>query len=394
MKQFVFMLLSVYASSSAVFPDYDKAEFEFSYGFRDPRLYGNDKHIDKILADPSMKPADFSRALTYLCQAMGKSAYTKFEDDQKKYCIPIAEKLLAKGAKINTVNKADTALRSSMRSHSVVYFDYLIKKGADPNLANADGETPLMYAVYLEPYSSYNFITHVSECHFTEALLKAGAKVNAKDKKGRTALHVAAAGGGRDAADRLIKHRAALDAKDKDGLTPIQIAQIENKDALVRDLKSAGAKETPLPAKYQAKRQKNAEDKKKSDAAAEVAEAKEKVRKKSEANELYANELRGLKARLDAKAAEIQRVEAEMSAIGWSSPSFSGKTVTGYKCDVNNQNCRATDQGGGETGSSYWRRSDNEQKKRSLERQHSILVNEYDSLVYKYNEILKKMQQP
>ncbi|HNE20939.1 MAG TPA: ankyrin repeat domain-containing protein, partial [Turneriella sp.] len=245
--------------------------------------------------DPAMKPADYSRALTYLCKAMGKFYMTNFEEDQKKYCIEVAEKLRAKGAQINTVNKQETALLSSIGQLQEVYFDYLMKNGADPNLANTDGETPLMKAVYKEPYAQRSFTKKTNERYFTESLLKAGAKINAKSKNGRTALHVVAYWGHSQAADFLIKKGAALEVKDKDGLTPMQVAQIENRNAVVSSLKSAGAKETPLPAKYLAARQKNAENQKMAQAEAEIAQAKENARKKSEANKAYEEQLKGLK---------------------------------------------------------------------------------------------------
>lgn len=390
MNRIARLLLALCACSSVIFSEFDKAEFEFSQGFLNPRLYGRMDKIEKVFNDPAMKPADFSRGLTYLCREMEKFYMTNFQEDQQKYCITIADKLRAKGAQINAVNKMHTALLSSIQSHAVVYFDYLMKNGADPNLANVDGETPLMKAAFVEKDHFFDFKT--KGFYFASSLIKAGAKVNAKSRRGRTALHTAAYWGHWRMAEFLIKNGASLNMKDNDGLTPMQVAQIENRNDVVSSLKSAGAKETPLPAKYLAARQKNAENQKKAEAEAEVAQAKENARKKSEANKAYEEQLKGLKYRLDAKAAQIEAVESEMSAIGWSGPSFSSKAVTGYQCDVNNQNCRATYQGGGETGSSYWRRSDNEQKKRSLEMKHRILVNEYDSLVYKYNEILKKMQ--
>lgn len=101
------------------------------------------------------------------------------------------------------------------------------------------------------------------------------------------------------------------------------------------------------------------------------------------------NRLNGLKAQMARKAAQIEQVENEMSSIGWSGPSAAPTGVTGYQCDVNNQNCRARYQGGGESGSSYWRRSTNMQKQRDLDRKRNILILEYDSLAHKYNEIIE-----
>lgn len=57
----------------------------------------------------------------------------------------------------------------------------LLKNGADINLANGEGETPMMIA------SSNNNVS------FVKLLIEKGANVNAKDGKGRTALNFAEA---------------------------------------------------------------------------------------------------------------------------------------------------------------------------------------------------------
>jgi hypothetical protein len=376
MKWFVCTLLFVCAYSSAIFSDFDEAEYKFSYGFRDPALYGRMREVEKVLNDPAMKPADFSRALAYLCEDMTRRVHTHDFPKKQQLCIDIAEKLISKGAKINAVHEYHTALRAAVLNGLDVYFNYLLQKGADANLRNDRGQTALMHT------------GGDSSLWFAKELIRAGAKVNIRSKSGRTALHEAAYWGNAALAKLLISKGAALNTKDDEGLTPLQLAAVFNKPDVVTALKTAGAKVIPLPPKYAAARDRLAEGEKK----AEAERIQQAKREKAEENRQYGIELAKLQRQLDAKGAEIKRVEAEMSAIGWSGPSFSTKAVTGYKCDVNNQNCRATYQGGGETGSSYWRRSDNEQKKRSLEMKHSILVNEYDSLVYKYNEILKKMQ--
>lgn len=72
---------------------------------------------------------------------------------------------------------------------------FLIKKGAKVNAKNRDGKTALMYAV-----NAYN--KGLSQ---TTILINAGADVNAKDNKGRTALMYAVDNKEEESVDLLIK---------------------------------------------------------------------------------------------------------------------------------------------------------------------------------------------
>jgi len=320
--------------SFAQFADFDQAEFEFSYGFRDPALFGRMSKVEKVLNDPALKPDDFSRALTYLCEDLSRNVHKYDFNKKQKQCLTIADQLIKKGASVNAENGHHTALRASILNGLDAYFKYLLEKGADVNLRDGRGQTALMLT------------GHDGSLWFAKELLKAGAKVNAQSKSGRTALHEAAFCGNAELAALLIKHKAPLNVKDEEGLTPLQLAEVWGKSNVMAVLKSAGAKATPLPAKYAAARDKLAENKKKVDARDEAERIQQGKRENAEANKRLGKELAYLQRRLDAKAAEIQKVEAQMSAIGWSGSAFYSKTVTGYKCDNNNQNCRATYQGG------------------------------------------------
>jgi ankyrin repeat protein len=68
------------------------------------------------------------------------------------------------------------------------------------------------------------FRTQIEALATTEALLDAGADVNARDGNGRTALHGAAALGYNDVVKFLVEHGADLAAADADGLKPIDAA--------------------------------------------------------------------------------------------------------------------------------------------------------------------------
>jgi len=97
--------------------------------------------------------------------------------------------------------------------------------GANPVLATRDGVTPLMVVASLG--------TAVEGGNSLEAAKLAvdlGKNVNAVDKEGRTALHVAASAGADPIVQLLAEKGANLDAKDKSGETPLIIAQGDSAD--------------------------------------------------------------------------------------------------------------------------------------------------------------------
>lgn len=86
----------------------------------------------------------------------------------------------------------------------------LLKAGADPNIHNDRGQTPLHCA------NGYNSIA---------SLLKAGANPNQQDNQGKTPLHYAAKIGlDKKSMNLFLESRAKLDILDKQGKTPLDIA--------------------------------------------------------------------------------------------------------------------------------------------------------------------------
>ncbi|RPI58093.1 MAG: ankyrin repeat domain-containing protein, partial [Lysobacterales bacterium] len=68
------------------------------------------------------------------------------------------------------------------------------------------------------------FRTELDALATADALLAAGAAVDALDGRGRTALHYAASVGYTDVAKRLVEHGASLLVTDADGVTPLDAA--------------------------------------------------------------------------------------------------------------------------------------------------------------------------
>jgi ankyrin repeat protein len=88
--------------------------------------------------------------------------------------------------------------------------EQLLKKGADVNIADKNGVTPLMFASELGGSVSL--------------LLEHGAKVNGKDHTGKTPLMYAMNNRGLGAVADLLKHGAEINARDAQGTTPLMIA--------------------------------------------------------------------------------------------------------------------------------------------------------------------------
>lgn len=136
------------------------------------------------------------------------------------------------GNGINKRNKlGETKLYRAVRSGSIKEVKKLLRDGADPDIADNHGLTPLHHAAYW------------GETEIAQLLLKAGANVNAENHgKGWTPLHSAAVSGGmksrRDVIELLIEAGAKGEAKDKHGWTPADYMVLwEENEAAAEKLK-------------------------------------------------------------------------------------------------------------------------------------------------------------
>ena len=88
--------------------------------------------------------------------------------------------------------------------------NYLLAQGANPNFVDKRGVTALYLA------ASSNYCVSVAE-----VLLKHSANVDARYLSGLTALHQAAGQGAIKIIEVLLAHGATVDAKTDDGITPL-----------------------------------------------------------------------------------------------------------------------------------------------------------------------------
>ncbi|CAB0029690.1 unnamed protein product [Trichogramma brassicae] len=115
-------------------------------------------------------------------------------------------------------NFGDTLLHVALSRNHKNLFGLLLKYGADPNLANANGFTPLL--IILNLYNDYDLAEMLFELSHDKykPLL-----VNAQDKFGNTLIHVTLSRGHKNFFELLLRNGANPNLPNAKGLTPLQI---------------------------------------------------------------------------------------------------------------------------------------------------------------------------
>jgi ankyrin repeat protein len=101
----------------------------------------------------------------------------------------------------------------------------LAAHGADTRLATNLGTTPLMFAAGIGRVPNESFVSESSSLDAVKLALELGSDVNAVDEIGDTALHGAAHIRSDQVVQFLVQAGAKVNAKNKRGLTPLMIAE-------------------------------------------------------------------------------------------------------------------------------------------------------------------------
>ena len=124
---------------------------------------------------------------------------------------------------------AHAAMHKAIWARDPEAVNALIKSGLDVNARNKDGQTVLMAAVQSNAINVVTYDTAPKECARSEAsavkivqaLIAAGADVNAQNPEGETALHMAASHADGAMVKLLLKAGADVNVRDKDGRTAL-----------------------------------------------------------------------------------------------------------------------------------------------------------------------------
>ena len=127
----------------------------------------------------------------------------------------ISANLIAAGANVNLADRRGVSPLMYAAWHCQEdILSFLLNQHANVNAVDADGSSALMFAAY-----------QCENAYVLAKLLKAKADVNARSKDGETALTLAAASGAECAVRMLVIAGADPNLKTKDGQTAISIAR-------------------------------------------------------------------------------------------------------------------------------------------------------------------------
>ncbi len=124
-----------------------------------------------------------------------------------------------------------TPLHLAIENHHADVASYLLAHGANPNLADIEGQTPLHFAVKYR--ADYGLIRQ---------LLENNANPNCPDSTRLTPLHLAAMSGNTEYIVMLIDHGAQVNAKDLNDQTPLAQARESGDKKMITLLKKYGAR--------------------------------------------------------------------------------------------------------------------------------------------------------
>jgi len=127
-----------------------------------------------------------------------------------------------------SLGEGTTPLMRAAKSNDIAVMKALLDAGADPSLTLKDRTTPLMVAAgggtVVGAYANAIPVTEDTSIQAIGFCLDRGVDVNAFNTNGQTALHLAVQRGAEKVVRFLAENGAKLDMKNKQGRTPLDIA--------------------------------------------------------------------------------------------------------------------------------------------------------------------------
>lgn len=176
-----------------------------------------------------------TRAIDKQAEQGSRSSNALLADAIRYNDVTLAEQLISEGADVDIKNNDGwTPLHFAVFRGNIAFICFLVENGADVNAENNFGNTPLYLCG-----STVNTRKYAGE--YISVLVAAGADVNKKNSKYWTPLHQAAAEGSTLGARFLVRFGADVSAVDTNGDTALHYAAAHGNIGTMKFLIKAGA---------------------------------------------------------------------------------------------------------------------------------------------------------
>ncbi|EAY02539.1 hypothetical protein TVAG_494880 [Trichomonas vaginalis G3] len=160
------------------------------------------------------------------------------------------ELLASHGSNVNYRDNGSqlTILHHACAKNNIKAVKCLISHGADLNMLNSGGYSVIHFAIFSTvrgiSVKSFgpDFVNESEVIDLIELLLSNGANVNLKNEDGYTPLHMASFMSTRGIVETLISHGAEINSLTKDGYTPLDLADGREKIHYEKYLRLRNAK--------------------------------------------------------------------------------------------------------------------------------------------------------